>query len=137
MDVFYFSNVTNNTARFVESLIIKGSKNRIEIKDPLQIEANSPYILITPTYGDHEGKGMVPHQVKTFLNNEVNAKLLRGVIATGNRNFGKDYAMAGKIIAHRFSVPLLYELELAGTKEDIDFVSQIIQQLEEKAGARK
>lgn len=91
-----------------------------------------PYILITPTYGDHEGRGMVPHQVKKFLNFENNSANLKGVISSGNRNFGKDYGVAGEIIAHRFKVPHLHKFELAGEEEDVLKIKNMISLWNEK-----
>ena len=68
MLIVYFSNITNNTERFVEKLGFNDTY-RIPLKNseekPSTIE--NPYILITPTYGDHDGRGAVPHQVKKFL----------------------------------------------------------------------
>ena len=44
---------------------------------------------------------------------------IRGVIAGGNRNFGQTYGLAGRIIADKCTVPLLYRFELAGNDQDI------------------
>jgi len=38
--------------------------------------------------------------------------LLRGVIASGNRNFGEAYGRAGDVIARKCGVPWLYRFEL-------------------------
>lgn len=123
IDIIYFSNITGNTARFVEKLSINGEKYRIPIKGDFVFTPSKPYIIITPTYGDPYGKGMVPHQVKKFLSEETNRHYLKGVISAGNLNFGAEYGMAGEIISHRFQVPLLYKFELAGTEEDITKVN--------------
>lgn len=128
MDIVYFSNITNNTHRFVEKLSNTGKKVRIPIKETFEERLERPYLLIVPTYGDSEGKGMVPHQVKKFL--EKNAALMTGVIAMGNRNFGNEFAKAGMIIARKFKVPYLYNVELGGTTEDIEKTNEIIKELE-------
>lgn len=124
MKLVYFSNVTENTKKFVEKLDSSFSSIRIPIKDASPFQIGEEFILITPTYGDHEGRGMVPHQVKRFLNNSDNASFLRGVVSAGNRNFGKDFALAGIIISHRFKVPLLHIFELAGETEDVAAVNE-------------
>lgn len=123
IDIIYFSNVTENTLRFVEKLTITGEKHRIPIKEEFSFSPKNPYILITPTYGDPNGKGMVPHQVKKFLSNPENLTLLKGVISAGNMNFGAEYGMAGEIISHRFQTPLLYKFELQGTPQDVEKVN--------------
>lgn len=48
--------------------------------------------------------------------------LLRGVIASGNRNFGEAYGRAGDVIARKCGVPWLYRFELMGTQSDIENV---------------
>jgi len=48
--------------------------------------------------------------------------LLRGVIASGNRNFGEAYGRAGDVIAQKCGVPWLYSFELMGTQSDIENV---------------
>jgi protein involved in ribonucleotide reduction len=131
MLIVYFSNVTRNTERFVEK-IEAGKKYRIPLKpkDEPQIEINEPYILITPTYGDHEGRGMVPHQVRKFLNYKNNSQNIKGVISSGNRNFGSHYGVAGEIISHKFKIPHLHKFELAGETEDIVKVKNMISLLD-------
>lgn len=124
IDIVFFSNVTGNTARFVEKINHDGEKVRIPIKDSFDFSPNKPYILVTPTYGDPYGRGMVPHQVKKFLKEE--SKFLAGVISAGNINFGKEYGLAGDLIAHKYSVPLLYKFELAGTENDVTNVEKIL-----------
>lgn len=126
IDIVFFSNVTGNTARFVEKVNHDGEKIRIPIKDSFDFSPNKPYILVTPTYGDPYGKGMVPHQVKKFLKEE--SKFLAGVISAGNINFGKEYGLAGDLISHKYGVPLLYKFELAGTENDVMNVEKILKQ---------
>jgi len=133
IDVVYFSNVTGNTAKFVSKLDLQGGrKYRIPIKGDFEFCLLDPFVLITPTYGDPHKRGMVPHQVKKFLQDHENCRTLSGVIAGGNMNFGKEYGMAGDIIAHRFHTPLLYKFELAGTDQDVERVSEGLK----KFGAR-
>ncbi len=131
INIVYFSNITGNTAKFVEKLNIGTTAKvyRIPLKGELDICLIDPYILITPTYGDPHKKGMIPHQVKKFLNEKDNLGTLSGVIAGGNMNFGKEYGLAGDIISHKFKIPLLYKFELAGTDQDVERVRQGLSQL--------
>lgn len=80
-------------------------------------EPDGPFILITPTYG-----GKVPAPVLRFLAKPASRRHLCGVVASGNRNFGTDYAIAGTIIAREFGVPHLHSFELSGMDEDIEAV---------------
>lgn len=113
----YFSNVSGNTHRFIEKLGMDAARIPVAPKsDPL--EMTEPYVLVVPTYGDKNFTNFVPRQVKRFLADTRNTELLRGVIASGNTNFGKEFALAGNIISRRFGVPYLYRFELMGTPDD-------------------
>ncbi|WP_136637630.1 class Ib ribonucleoside-diphosphate reductase assembly flavoprotein NrdI [Pseudooceanicola onchidii] len=114
----YFSSGSGNTARFVDRLGLPS------VRLPLRGDAEpprmtAPFVLICPTYADGQGRGAVAKPVIRFLNVEANRRLLRGVIAAGNRNFGETFAMAGQVVARKCNVPVLYRFELAGTDTDI------------------
>lgn len=113
----YFSSRSGNTARFVEGLGLPAQ--RIPISGEEQPNPVEPYVLISPTYADGEGRGAVPKQVIRFLNDPARRALLRGVIACGNRNFGATFALAGTVISQKCNVPVLDRIELAGTETDI------------------
>lgn len=116
IDIIYFSNVSNNTHRFVEKLNLATNIERIPIRGEYEGTPERPYVLIVPTYGIKSG---VPIQVKKFIAKAKNRKMLVGVIGTGNENFGADYARAGEVISNKCQVPLLYKLEMFGTTEDV------------------
>lgn len=124
--VVYFSSASNNTARFVEHCDfetngIHTARIPLRPKDP-ELTIDEPFILIAPTYGGGDPTKAVPQQVKKFLNNPANRRWIRGVIATGNTNFGEAYAAAGPIIARKCHVPLMYRFELMGTATDVTTV---------------
>lgn len=110
--IVFFSSVSDNTRRFVEKLGVKTVA--VALRGP-QPEVVEPYILITPTYGG----GDLPKQVERFLETGENSRYIVGVIGAGNTNFGEDYCKAGRVIADRYDVPLLYKFELTGTPEDV------------------
>lgn len=124
--VVYFSSVSGNTARFVSKLALPALRIPLHRSEP-DLVVDEPFVLITPTYGGGQGrnheKGAVPKQVIRFLNDERNRRLIRGVISTGNTNFGEAYCLAGDIIARKCHVPHLYRVELFGTQDDVDRVS--------------
>ena len=117
----FFSSASGNTARFVERLGLPAQRIGIRMSDPLPVPTQ-PNLLICPTYADNEGGGAVPKQVIRFLNDPGARALLRGVIAGGNRNFGRFYGHAGDVIAKKCAVPLFYRFELAGTDTDVSRV---------------
>ena len=114
----YFSSASGNTARFISQLSLAAARIPVSPKEAMP-ELPDDYVLICPTYADGEGRGAVPKQVIRFLNAPEHRARLRGVIATGNRNFGRFYGMAGDVIAAKCAVPLMYKFELAGTTADL------------------
>lgn len=49
---------------------------------------------------------------------------MRGVIGSGNTNFGTDYCLAGELVAKKAKIPLLYKFELLGTNEDVEAIQR-------------
>lgn len=120
-DLVYFSSVSGNTRRFVESLDRPASRIPIYAREE-RLSASRPYVLVLPTYGGGGQGGAVPKQVIQFLNDETNRSHIRGVIAAGNTNFGEAYCLAGDIVARKCKVPLLYRFEVFGTPDDREAV---------------
>lgn len=122
----FFSSVSGNTARFIEKLGARAVRIPLHSTDPALV-VDEPYVLVTPTYGGGQGrgveKGAVPKQVIRFLNDERNRSLIRGVISAGNTNFGEHFCIAGDIISRKCHVPHLYRLEVFGTPEDVERVN--------------
>jgi len=122
----YFSSTSGNTARFIEKLGLRAQRIPLyRAEEPLVVD--EPFVLVTPTYGGGQGrgveKGSVPKQVIRFLNDERNRANIRGVISAGNTNFGDAFCLAGDVISRKCHVPHLYRLEVFGTQEDVDRVS--------------
>ena len=123
----YFSSVSGNTARFIEKLGKRAVRIPLRPTDP-PIHVDEPFVLVTPTYGGGAGrgveKGAVPKQVIRFLNEERNRRNIRGVISAGNTNFGDAFCLAGDIVARKCAVPHLYRLEVFGTPDDVERVTE-------------
>ena len=122
-DLVYFSSVSGNTHRFVQKLGRPALRIPLHSRDE-PLVATGPYVLLVPTYGGGPETRAVPKQVIRFLNDERNRKLLRGVMAAGNTNFGEAYGIAGDIIARKCHVPFLYRFELFGTPDDVTAVHE-------------
>ena len=123
----YFSSVSGNTARFIEKLGKRAVRIPLRPTDP-PLHVDEPFVLVTPTYGGGAGrgveKGAVPRQVIRFLNEERNRRNIRGVISAGNTNFGGAFCLAGDIVARKCAVPHLYRLEVFGTPDDVERVTE-------------
>ena len=123
----YFSSVSGNTARFIEKLGKRALRIPLRPTDP-PLVIDEPFVLVTPTYGGGAGrgveKGAVPKQVIRFLNEERNRRNIRGVISAGNTNVGDAFCLAGDIISRKCAVPHLYRLEVFGTPDDVERVTE-------------
>ncbi|MEY4434866.1 MAG: hypothetical protein RIR16_906 [Actinomycetota bacterium] len=128
-DVVYFSSVSENTKRFVEKLGLTSVRIPLKTEEAASFTYDRDSILVVPTYGSGEEKTTVPKQVIKFLNNPENRKHIKGVIATGNTNFGESYGLAGDIVSAKLGVPLVQRVELLGTPEDVQQVKERLAQL--------
>jgi protein involved in ribonucleotide reduction len=128
-ELIYFSNVSGNTKRFVEKLEFPAKRIPIKWDDNSQLLADREYVLFVPTYGGGNDSHTIPKQVAKFLNIRNNRDLLRGVVGLGNTNFGTHYCKAAEMIATKTGVPLLYRVEILGTPDDVEQVTERLNQL--------
>jgi protein involved in ribonucleotide reduction len=105
-----FASRTGNVRYIVDKLNLPSS----EITEGLVI--SYPYLLITYT----DGLGEVPQRVTNFLEDENNQVNLKGIVVTGNVNFGEYFCKAGDLICRNFNVPIIRKIDLRGTQEDIN-----------------
>lgn len=121
--VVYFSSASENTARFIANCHLPEAGLNV-YRIPLRpksapLVVNEPFVIVVPTYGGGDVSKALPPQVRRFLNDRGNRSQLRGVIASGNTNFGDAFCAAGDVIAAKCHVPFLYSFELTGTPEDM------------------
>ncbi len=128
LDIVYFSNVSENTKRFVEKLGIRNFRIPLYPTDEA-LQVSEPFVLISPTYGLGDDETSVPKQVIRFLNDPVNRKNLKAVIGAGNTNFGDKYCRASEVISRKTGVPLIYKFELLGTPDDVSTVKEKMEHL--------
>lgn len=124
IQIVYFSNYSGNTKRLVDKL------NGTAIRIPIGGDSSEPptitneYVLVVPTYGGGSERSAIPRQVRKFLNVEQNRSLLRGVIGTGNTNFGDNFCKAAEIISRKTGVPIIARVEIFGTDEDVNKIKE-------------
>lgn len=123
----YYSSSSGNTERLMGRLDLPTVRIPRKACEGM-VALNAPFVLVCPTYADGEGRGAVHKQVIRFLNQPDTRANLKGVIASGNRNFGAYYAYAGDIISRKCDVPLLYRFELSGTETDVRRIQQGMEQ---------
>ena len=116
MKIIVYS-LTGNCKRFVDMCEIPEG-DVIYLQD-IDYDVDFDYILITPTFGF----GEVPVAVSKFL--KENHNHLKGVVGSGNKNWGERFANASEIISKEYDVPLLMKIELHGSKKDISEFKKI------------
>ena len=106
--IVYWSSNSGGTRRVAEAL----DTDTVELAE---YDGTSPYVLMTPTYDQPRG-GFTPKQVEAFL--EEHARLMVGVIGSGNRNFGDYYCQAAVDISEEYGVPVAHRIDIMGTEDD-------------------
>jgi protein involved in ribonucleotide reduction len=129
ISIVYFSNYSGNTKRFVERLTDGGIRIPIRPSDARDLVVSGDYVLVVPTYGGGAESPAIPKSVKVFLNNENNRNFLRGVIGTGNTNFGEHYCKAADMISEKTGVPIIGRVEIFGTEEDVHTIRERLELL--------
>lgn len=102
-----YDSKTGNVRRFVHKLNMKS----VEINEHTTMD--EPFILVTYT----TGFGQVPDKVNSFL--KRNQSQLKGVSASGNRNWGQCFAKSADTISSQYNVPVVSKFELSGTATDV------------------
>lgn len=109
-----YDSKTGNVKRFVKKLNMQA----VSIDDMATVD--EPFVLITYT----TGFGQVPQKVNDFLKD--NHKMLRGVSASGNRNWGTGFAKSADTISQAYNVPVISKFELSGTNQDmLQFIERV------------
>lgn len=104
-----YTSMTGNVRRFVQDLPVRSVQWTPELR------VDEPFVFVTYT----TGFGEVPKGITPWL--DQHREQLRGVAVSGNRNWGQNFARAGKILADRYVKPLLHAFELSGRESDAAF----------------
>lgn len=107
-----YDSKTGNVKRFISKLKLPA----VQIEEQMTID--EPYVLVTYT----TGFGQIPAKVSSFL--EHNHAGLRGIAASGNKNWGELFAHSADLIAERYNVPVIGKFELSGTFGDVERIKQ-------------
>lgn len=113
-----YDSLTGNVNRFINKVKL----NNLKLSSELILK--EPFILITYT----TGFGQVPETTAKFLNN--NHQYLKGVVSSGNTNWGKFFGNAANIISDTFNVPLIMKFEMSGTEQDVEKFLQEVKRID-------
>lgn len=114
--IVYASRTGN--VRYIVGMLDKGIPTK-EISQDLIV--NEPFALFTYT----DGLGDIPKIVQNFLSNPINSKNLKGIIASGNTNFGHDvFCKCADLISQKYNVPIIRKIELRGFHADYEAINE-------------
>lgn len=116
--IIYYT-VTGNITKFIKKL---EHDNTALITEGLKVD--EPFVIVVGTINF----GEVPLEVKKFL--KENHEHLIGVVGSGNRNWGRNFAKAADIISEKFNVPILLKFELSGNTHDVNKFKEEVEKLE-------
>ena len=95
----------------VEYIVNKLNLPSVNMKDVSNV--SNPYFIFTYT----DGLGEIPLEVSRFLNS--NYKYCKGVIASGNTNFGvNNFCGCADKISEMYDIPIIRKIELRGFEHD-------------------
>lgn len=109
-----FASRTGNVRAIISAL------NVANVEITQQLVMDQPFALCTYT----DGLGAVPQIVEQFM--ERNYEYCIGVIASGNRNFGPNFARAADCLAARYNIPIIAKLDLRGQKADLEQIQNFL-----------
>jgi protein involved in ribonucleotide reduction len=109
-----YDSMTGNVKRFIHKLNMPA----VQIDEALVLDED--FILITYT----TGFGNVPERVLDFL--ERNNEKLKGVSASGNRNWGDMFGASADKISAKYEVPIVSKFELSGTNNDVEYFKESV-----------
>lgn len=124
MEIIYYS-LTGNVRRFLNKAGCTDARSIAEVT-----ATTEPFIIVTGTIGF----GEIPQPVEMFL--EQHQQHLAAVAASGNRNWGQNFARAGERIAEQYNVPLLMKFELHGNQQEVELFKEKVEQLNENLGRK-
>jgi ribonucleoside-diphosphate reductase protein NrdI len=82
--------------------------------------------LISRTFGF----GEIPVTTVKFI--EDFSSSIIGCAVSGNRNWGKNFGMAGKKIEQQYAIPLIQVFEMTGLPNEVNHVKMWLQDYEQK-----
>ncbi|MGK6350102.1 class Ib ribonucleoside-diphosphate reductase assembly flavoprotein NrdI [Parapedobacter sp. DT-150] len=118
MEWIYYDSKTGNVERFMRKVSELTGWTTIPIQPDMEVAHEGHLVTFTTRFGE------VPDTTKRFLQ-QAHTYLL-SVSSSGNRNWGRNFAMAGDKIATEYGIPLALKFELSGTNEDINEFIAII-----------
>lgn len=131
MTHLYYDSKTGNVQRFIDKVVQITGWTVQRIEAGMSIEAPGHLITFTTNFGK------VPALTETFM--QEHSDKIFSVSSSGNRNWGRNFAIAADKLSEVYDIPLAFRFELSGTMEDINNFVDIIknQYYDSKRGSKK
>lgn len=118
MEWIYYDSKTGNVERFMQKVAGLTGWTVQKIHADLPVKHEGHLVTFTTRFGE------VPETTQNFL--QYASSHLLSVSSSGNRNWGRNFALAGDKIATEYGIPLGLKFELSGTDEDVNEFIAII-----------
>ena len=118
MEWIYYDTKTGNVERFIQKVAELTGWHVQKIQPNMTVEHEGHLVTFTTRFGE------IPETTKNFLQHA--GSYLRSVSSSGNRNWGRNFGLAGDRIAAEYGLPLAFKFELSGTMEDVKEFIDII-----------
>lgn len=113
-----FISRTGNVRWIAEKVSATSGITCVEVKN-YQGQLTQPFLLMTYT----DALGETPKETWDFL--KEHHALCKGVIGSGNRNFGSLFCKAIDNIEQRYGIPALHKIDLRGSEFDVERIVQL------------
>lgn len=120
----YYDTKTGNVERFVAKIKNERGWEIERIHPGMHIDHPAHLITFTTRFGD------VPDSTLEFLSS--NASYIQSVSSSGNRNWGRNFAIAADKVSGSYGIPVMLKFELSGTNTDVNTFIHAIEVLEDQ-----
>lgn len=117
--IVYFDTKTGNVKRFIDKLIAYNPAVRAVNINDVELVTERGHLITYTT-----GMGNVPITTSYFM--ERYNSLILTVSASGNRNWGLNFAKSANILSEQYNIVLAHKFELSGIGCDVEIISKII-----------
>lgn len=127
----YYDSRTGNVDRFISKVVQVTGWKATRIQEDTVATEHGHLVTFTTNFGK------VPEKTEAFIARYNH--LICSVSSSGNRNWGRNFAIAANKISEKYSIPLAMKFELSGTLVDINEFIEIIknQYYDSKRGSEK
>ncbi len=127
----YYDSKTGNVRRFVEKVTQITGWSAHCIQEDMEVDAPGHLVTFTTNFGK------VPPLTEEFM--KSHSDKIFSVSSSGNRNWGRNFAVAADKVSAIYDTALAFKFELSGTMEDINQFIDIIknQYYDSKRGSKK